>query len=102
MSGIMGEAGPEAIVPLTRTPQGDLGIRSTGGGASVKVEVIDQRGSGAAPIDVETQMGAFGPIVRIIARDEAQKAVNGFAKGGGLTNQLRTDYNIRQPAVSRG
>lgn len=101
MSGIMGEAGPEAIVPLTRTPQGDLGIRSTGGGAQVKVEVIDQRGSGA-PIDVETQMGAFGPIVRIIARDEANKAVQGYAKGGGLTNQLRQDYNIRQPAVNRG
>lgn len=101
MSGIMGEAGPEAIVPLTRTPQGDLGIRSTGGSAQVKVEVIDQRGSGA-PIDVETQMGAFGPIVRIIARDEANKAVQGYAKGGGLTNQLRQDYNIRQPAVNRG
>jgi lambda family phage tail tape measure protein len=102
MSGIMGEAGPEAIVPLTRTPQGDLGIRSSGGGAQVKVEVIDQRGAGAAPIDVETQMGAFGPIVRIIARDEANKAVAGYAKGGGLTNQLRQDYNLRQPAVNRG
>lgn len=102
MSGIMGEAGPEAIVPLTRTPQGDLGIRSTGGGSQVKVEVIDQRGGNAAPIDVETQMGAFGPIVRIIARDEANKAVAGYAKGGGLTNQLRQDYNLRQPAVNRG
>ncbi len=102
MSGIMGEAGPEAIVPLTRTPQGDLGIRSTGGGSQVKVEVIDQRGGNAAPIDVETQMGAFGPIVRIIARDEANRAVAGYAKGGGLTNQLRQDYNLRQPAVNRG
>jgi lambda family phage tail tape measure protein len=100
--GVMGEAGPEAIVPLTRTAQGDLGIRSVGGGAQVKVEVIDQRGSGAAPIDVETQMGAFGPIVRIIARDEAQKAVSGYAKGGGLSTDLRQGYGIRQPAVNRG
>lgn len=101
--GVMGEAGPEAIVPLTRTAQGDLGIRSVGGGGSqVKVEVIDQRGSNAAPIDVETQMGAFGPIVRIIARDEANKAVAGYAKGGGLTNDLRRDYGVRQPAVARG
>jgi lambda family phage tail tape measure protein len=101
-SGVMGEAGPEAVVPLTRTAQGDLGVRSIGGGAQVKVEVIDQRGSGAAPIDVETQMGAFGPIVRIIARDEAQKAVNGYAKGGGLNTDLRQNYGIKQPAVSRG
>jgi lambda family phage tail tape measure protein len=100
MSGIMGEAGPEAIVPLTRTPQGDLGIRSTGGGTQVTVE-INNYGT-QKEFDVEQQMGAFGPIVRIIARDEANKAVQGYAKGGGLTNQLRSDYNIRQPAVNRG
>jgi phage-related minor tail protein len=101
-NGVMGEAGPEAIVPLTRTAQGDLGVRSVGGGAQVNVEVIDQRGANAAPIDVETQMGAFGPIVRIIARDEAQKAVAGYSKGGGLTADMRQTYNIRQPAVNRG
>ncbi len=31
--GLMGEAGPEAIVPLTRGADGKLGIRSAGGGA---------------------------------------------------------------------
>lgn len=29
--GVMGEAGPEAIMPLVRTPSGNLGVRSTGG-----------------------------------------------------------------------
>jgi hypothetical protein len=33
-AGLMGEAGPEAIMPLTRAPDGSLGVRSTGGGAS--------------------------------------------------------------------
>jgi lambda family phage tail tape measure protein len=32
--GLMGEVGPEAIMPLTRTPGGDLGVRAQGGGAS--------------------------------------------------------------------
>ena len=32
--GIMGEAGPEAIMPLTRTTDGSLGVRMVGGGVS--------------------------------------------------------------------
>lgn len=32
--GLMGEAGPEAIVPLTRTSDGSLGVKQTGGGSS--------------------------------------------------------------------
>ena len=35
-TGLMGEAGPEAILPLARGPDGSLGVRS-GGGAAVKV-----------------------------------------------------------------
>ncbi|NIZ61617.1 phage tail protein [Sedimentitalea sp. CY04] len=35
-TGLMGEAGPEAILPLARSPDGSLGVRS-GGGAGVKV-----------------------------------------------------------------
>lgn len=31
--GVMGEAGPEAIMPLTRGPDGSLGVRSIGGGS---------------------------------------------------------------------
>lgn len=40
-TGLMGEAGPEAIMPLTRTPDGKLGVRAAGGG-----------GGGAAPVRV--------------------------------------------------
>ena len=41
--GVMGEAGPEAIMPLTRASDGSLGVRSTGGGTTnIVVEVINQ------------------------------------------------------------
>jgi lambda family phage tail tape measure protein len=33
-TGLMGEAGPEAIMPLARGPDGRLGVRSGGGGAA--------------------------------------------------------------------
>lgn len=36
-TGLMGEAGPEAIMPLSRGPDGKLGVRSEGGGRSVQV-----------------------------------------------------------------
>lgn len=36
-TGLMGEAGPEAIMPLTRGPDGSLGVRAQGGGGGVSV-----------------------------------------------------------------
>jgi hypothetical protein len=35
--GLMGEAGPEAIMPLARGPDGKLGVRSGGGGGAPQV-----------------------------------------------------------------
>lgn len=35
--GLMGEAGPEAIMPLSRGPDGSLGVRTQGGGAPVNI-----------------------------------------------------------------
>lgn len=37
--GIIGEAGPEAVMPLTRTSSGDLGVRTTGMGSAPVVTV---------------------------------------------------------------
>lgn len=36
-TGVMGEAGPEAIMPLARGPDGKLGVRGGGGGAVLVV-----------------------------------------------------------------
>lgn len=36
-TGLMGEAGPEAIIPLARGPDGSLGVRSSGGGRPVNI-----------------------------------------------------------------
>ncbi len=36
-TGLMGEAGPEAIMPLARGPDGKLGVRGAGGGGSTIV-----------------------------------------------------------------
>lgn len=46
-AGLLGEAGPEAVLPLTRTPSGDLGVQSQGAGANVEVNVIVNNSSRA-------------------------------------------------------
>ncbi|MFC4214907.1 phage tail tape measure protein [Pseudophaeobacter arcticus] len=38
-TGLMGEAGPEAILPLSRGADGSLGVRSQGGGTTVVMNV---------------------------------------------------------------
>ena len=65
-TGLMGEAGPEAIMPLVRTAGGKLGVRSegSGGGAPTFAFSIDARGSTMSP-------GEF----RMIARQESERAV---------------------------
>ncbi len=46
--GLMGEAGSEAIMPLTRTANGDLGVKAQGGGNNITInnEIVVQGGSG--------------------------------------------------------
>jgi len=39
--GVMGEAGPEAVMPLTRGPDGRLGVQAQGGGAGGSPIVIN-------------------------------------------------------------
>ncbi len=36
-AGLMGEAGPEAIMPLKRTSSGELGVKAEGGGDHISV-----------------------------------------------------------------
>jgi lambda family phage tail tape measure protein len=47
-SGVMGEAGPEAIMPLTRTASGKLGVIAAGGGTGTSISIN-------APVMVMTQ-----------------------------------------------
>ena len=45
-AGLMGEAGPEAIMPLKRTSDGSLGVRAEGGGTVINnfhINAVDAR-----------------------------------------------------------
>ena len=67
--GLMGEAGPEAIMPLTRGADGKLGVRAQGGGATTVVMNIttpDVEGFRRSGSQIAAQMGrALGRSQRI-------------------------------------
>jgi len=95
-TGVMGEAGPEAIMPLTRTAGGQLGVRAISGGGSgggnvynfpVAVSVQTQGAGGAASAEDTTQLGKG---IQQAAKAEAETAIARALQPGGsiwkLTN----------------
>lgn len=95
-TGVMGEAGPEAIMPLTRTAGGQLGVRAISGGGSgggnvynfpVAVSVQTQGSGGAASTEDTTQLGKG---IQQAAKAEAETAIARALQPGGsiwrLTN----------------
>lgn len=95
-TGVMGEAGPEAIMPLTRTAGGQLGVRAISGGGSgggnvynfpVAVSVQTQGSGGAASTEDTTQLGKG---IQQAAKVEAETAIARALQPGGsiwkLTN----------------
>ncbi|NII53589.1 phage tail tape measure protein [Luteibacter sp. SG786] len=85
-AGLMGEAGPEAIMPLTRTADGKLGVKQVGGtdAASVNVSVVvnaDGSGDTTSEGDYQAWGKQLGENMRAIAQQELQRAM---APGGAL------------------
>jgi hypothetical protein len=96
---LMGEAGPEAVLPLRRDRAGNLGVGSMGGGDDVKVVVqnIDQRKSGA-PVETQQTRGQNGEIViRNYIRDEVRRALS----DGSLDKDLSKNFNLGRNPTRR-
>lgn len=66
-TGLMGESGPEAILPLVKTAGGGLGVQAEGGGGFTFVSNVDARGSTMGPEQF-----------RVIAEAEASRAVRAY------------------------
>ncbi|WP_313630236.1 phage tail tape measure protein [Pseudomonas sp.] len=92
-AGIFAEAGPEAIMPLTRTAGGELGVRALGGGGGgggggntynfpVSVSVQAAGDGGTATQEDTTQLGKG---IQQAAKTEAETAIaKGLQPGGSI------------------
>ena len=87
--GVMGEAGPEAIMPLTRAPNGKLGVAAQGGSGvqnNVNISVsISQTGNAESDSKADSEQGRRiarmldGKIIEVLARESRP--------GGFLSNR---------------
>jgi len=70
--GLMGEAGPEAIMPLRRGRDGNLGVMSSGGGITNVVVNVDASGSSSVEGD-QQQAKALGNAISAAVQSELVK-----------------------------
>ena len=70
-TGVMGEAGPEAIMPLSRGPNGKLGVASNGSGTTNVTVNVDASGSKAQGDSAKSEQ--LGRAVSQAVQDELLK-----------------------------
>jgi lambda family phage tail tape measure protein len=87
-AGVMGEAGPEAIMPLTRTSSGKLGVLAAGGGSGTTISIsapvtvlTEDRGSEGMQIDQQ----ALSKNLQSQMQAVAEKAVADSWRAGGTS-----------------
>lgn len=86
--GVMGEAGPEAIVPLARTRNGDLGVRMMGEGGGgnttvVNVTVNVAEGGNSTSTDGGAGYDNMGQKIGQVVRQEIYSVINKETRPGG-------------------
>lgn len=94
--GLMGEAGAEAVMPLTRI-NGKLGVRAEGGGSGVTVNIIEDSSRGG---QVQSRTGSNGQNVLDVFVDRVRAAVAGdIVSGSGMIPAaLGATYGLNRAA----
>jgi tape measure domain-containing protein len=93
-TGLMGEAGPEAVMPLKRMPNGDLGVQTAnGGGAQVTVNIINNSNAEVRQEEKENSDGSRQIDVII------GEAVNKHLASGKADRALGSRYGLRATGV---
>jgi lambda family phage tail tape measure protein len=72
-TGLMGEAGPEAILPLSRGPGGKLGVMASGGGGGDVNVVVNVDASGSKVEGDAGQAKALGNAISAAVQSELIK-----------------------------
>lgn len=98
-AGLMGEAGPEAILPLSRGTDGKLGVQSNGGGGGTSIVINDMRTSaGSEPVEAQESTGPDGQrMISILVRDEVRQQV----RSGALDKEMRASFGLSRQLTKR-
>lgn len=97
-AGLMGEAGPEAVLPLKRGADGKLGVGAGGGGGTTVVVNDMRQAPGAEPVEVQESEGPDGQrMLQIMVRDEVRKQV----RNGELDKEMRSAFGVQRQLTRR-
>jgi len=96
-TGLMGEAGPEAIMPLKRDSNGNLGVRAGGSGGNVDV-VVNNFGSEKATTK-ETTDSRGNRKIEVIIGDMVASEVG--RTGSPVQQSLSNNFNNKPALVRR-
>ncbi|MEG6441054.1 phage tail tape measure protein [Enterobacter bugandensis] len=94
-AGVFAEAGPEAIMPLTRAADGSLGVRAVGGGGGQSVSSAPQvyitiDGSGNTQTQTSPGLEQFGAEVgEFVDRRYKQNVMRDIRPGGDIWNAMK-------------
>ncbi len=86
--GLMGEAGPEAVMPLTRTGGGDLGVRAVGAVGAPKVNLTINNNVPNTQVNSEQQSN--GDLIVTVD----QLTAKAYARGGQLQTAVASGRGI--------
>ncbi len=87
-TGLMGEAGPEAILPLSRGSSGNLGVEATV--TPVTINIINNTN---AEVQQQERMGPSGErMIEIIVANKMKDAFN----SGGMDKTMQSAYGLRR------
>lgn len=96
-TGLMGEAGPEAIMPLKRDANGNLGVRSTP--SESKVEVVVNNYSGEPAQAIETRDSRGNRKVEIVV---GELTAAEMARSGSASQQsVSSTFGLRPTLIRR-
>jgi hypothetical protein len=93
--GVIGDKGPEAVLPLRALDSLFRGAKD--GGGAMNVQIINSTGQAAR---AEPGRGVDGrQMLRVMVGDEVARQVG---QGGKIAQQLEATYNVPRRATSRG
>lgn len=97
-TGLMGEAGPEAIMPLSRGADGKLGVHASGfgGGGGMVVNIIESPGNGGQ----QSRRTENGVDILDVFVEKVKSAIAGdISRGSGaVPNALAATYSLNRVA----
>lgn len=94
--GVFGEAGPEAIMPLSRGSDGKLGVKAAGGGNTTVI--VENHSDNKAQVQ-QSKDSNGGDIIRVIVGQAVSEVDKRIARGGSTSQVLQQAFGLSRRGI---